>query len=240
MKKIILIFCVITSLSRGECAADFVDMTKLPGTTGGSPAETVVYRGELTGLAPALIASITIQDASFGLGGAPGQFSGLDLDAIKLAYGSAGDASSAVTLPSVPAFDFSRSGVSFSPGDMRPPFDANLFGTDSSGNNPDFSVSTLGTFDGNSTTSVPGAFGFLSLGDGGSITFTLSSPVPSRGLFLYIGEVEDEGEDLTVSVVTTGIPEPSSAALLGTGAIICSAVGRLASRSRVVVPAAAR
>lgn len=61
-----------------------ISFTGLSGSTGGFPAGTGVYRASLDGLGVDEILSITIQDASFGLGGSPGQFSGFDLDAIVL------------------------------------------------------------------------------------------------------------------------------------------------------------
>ena len=217
----------------GTTYAGPVDMIKLSGITGGIPAETIVYRGELTTQTPSFVTSITIQDASFGFGGAPGRFSGFDLDAVKLAYESAETAAAAVGLPMIPVFDLSSSGTLFSPGVMRPPFDPTLFGTDSTGTAPNFSVATLGAFDANSTISLSGALGFLSLGDGGSITFNLTRPVLSTDLFLYVGEVEDEGEDLTVTVNTASVPEPSGLTLFGTGALVLIACGHLRRRRTI-------
>src|ERR1700741_5457333 len=69
-----------------------VTFTKLTGLTGGSPAATAVYKADLSGLGVANIQSITISDNSSGLGGAPGQFSGFDLDAIKLSTTNCADA----------------------------------------------------------------------------------------------------------------------------------------------------
>src|SRR5580765_3519348 len=66
-----------------------VTFTKLTGITGGSPAGTAVYQADLSGLGNIL--SITISDNSSGLGGAPGQFSGFDLDAIKISATNCGD-----------------------------------------------------------------------------------------------------------------------------------------------------
>jgi hypothetical protein len=54
-----------------------VTFTTLTGLTGGTSAGTAVFRAEITGLTS--LQSITITDNSFGLGGAPGQFSGLIL-----------------------------------------------------------------------------------------------------------------------------------------------------------------
>jgi hypothetical protein len=61
-----------------------VSFTQLTGLTGGSPAETAVFKADLSSLGLGTILSITIRDNSGGLGGATGQFSGFDLDALKL------------------------------------------------------------------------------------------------------------------------------------------------------------
>ena len=59
-------------------------------------------------------------------------------------------------------------------------------------------VATLGSFDGNATIFAPFVKGFVSMGDAGVLTFNLTSPidttVPNFSLFLYIGEVGDNGE----------------------------------------------
>src|SRR4030095_14008258 len=90
------------------------------------------------------------------------------------------------------------------------------FGTGPTGNTVDNSVATLGVFDGESITTIPGAFGFVSVGDDGVIGFNLPALVDTLGLFLYIGEVGDNGE-VAASTVTVGpsrIPEPATLALL--------------------------
>jgi hypothetical protein len=84
----------------------------------------------------------------------------------------------------------------------------------------DNSVATLDAFDGNSTTAIPGADGFVSLGVGGSLEINLTSPIADTSpLFLYIGEVGNNGEvaasDITVS--DTRVPEPASLAVLASG-----------------------
>ena len=93
-------------------------------------------------------------------------------------------------------------------------------------------VATLASFDGNSTTSTtfpPVADGFVSLGDTGKVGFNLTSPVsPNNSLFLYIGEVGDNGEvaagQIIVSDQPMNVPEPltilGSATALGFGAFL--------------------
>lgn len=220
-KQNLIASLLVGALASGSALAVPVTFTKLSGLTGGSPAQTAVYQADLSTLGLATIASIRINDNSAGLGGAGGQFSGFDLDAIKLsstdcsaAVDGAACASAAVGLS---VFDFAL-GVQFTPGTQRAPADAKLFGTGPAGNTLDDSVARLGAFDGNSTVAIPGADGFISLGDGGSIGFNLTSSLAAAGLFLYIGEVGDNGEVAASNIQvddTRLVPEPTSLALAG-------------------------
>ena len=206
-----------------------LSFTKLTGATGGTPAGTAVFRSDLSGLGLVDISYLTIEDNSGGDGGATGQFSGFDLDAIMLSTTLCGDAACAAGLTGLPGFDFSPAGALFTPGTQRPSTDAKLFGTDSGGNNVDNFVATLGMFDGNSTTNIPGADGFISMGDNGILSFNLTAPVSTDGLFLYIGEVGGNGEiaaatmirgseqNFPTPVLLTGVPEPGVLLLMGLG-----------------------
>ena len=83
------------------------------------------------------------------------------------------------------------------------------------------SIGTLGAFDGESTTDPSTVFGFLSLGDNGIIDFNLTAATSTASLFLYIGEVGDNGEVAAGSIIvrdTASVPEPGSMALLGLAA----------------------
>ena len=180
-----------------------VTFTKLTGTTGGSIAETAVYRADLTGLLSSSLASITISDASFGLGGAAGQFSGFDLDAIKLSYTSVGTAADAQGLAGLSVFNFAA-GTIFTPGAQRAPVDPKLYGTGPLGSTVDNAVATLGGFDAVSSITTP--FGFLSMGDGGVLSFNLTIPQSVTGLYLYIGEVGDNGEVAAGSIIVSDRP----------------------------------
>lgn len=208
---------VALSLAAGTAGAVPVTLTKLSGLTGGTLAETAVYRADLSSLGLETILSIGIADNSSGLGGSPGQFSGFDLDAIKLSTTFCDNAACAAAASGLAAFDF-VGGTLFVPGALRtPPDDLKLFGTGPGGATLDNAVATLGLFDGESTTTIPGADGFISLGDNGTIDFNLTSPVSTSGLYLYIGEVGDNGEVAASSVVVRNTPvqvsEPGSLSL---------------------------
>jgi hypothetical protein len=193
-----------------------VALTKLTGLTGGVVAGTAVYKADLSSVGLGAILSIGIRDNSGLLGGATGAFSGFDLDGIKLSMTDCADAACAKTAVGLSVFDF-VSGVVFAPGTQRAPADPKLFGTDATGTAVDNAVATLGLFDAESIAG-PGAFGFLSMGDNGVIDFNLTAATSTAGLFLYIGEVGDNGEVAAGEIVVRDrgtVPEPSGLALAG-------------------------
>ena len=209
----VLLGTVIFSTVESANAATFnILLTKLTGLTGGTPADTAVYYADLSSLPLSTITSIQI--AGGELGGAPGQFTGFDLDAIKLSNTRVSDAIAAASLVGLNVFNFTPTGTFFVPGVQRPPTDPKLFGTTATGTHIDNAVATLGVFDANATPAIPGTDGFVSLGDNGKVGFNLTSSVSSSGLYLYLGEVDDNGEiavsSITVSDQPINVPEPSS------------------------------
>ncbi|MCC5621858.1 PEP-CTERM sorting domain-containing protein [Nostoc sp. CHAB 5715] len=198
--------------SQSATAATFdLTFTKLSGLTGGTPAGTAVYRADLSSIGFD-INSISIADSNSGLGGSSGKFSGFDLDGIKLSNTLISSAADVNSLSGLSVFNFSPAGTIFTPGTQRTPADPALFGT--TGGSIDNSVATLQNFDGNSTTDSS-AFGFVSLGDGGKAGFNLTSSVfTTSPIYLYIGEVGDNGEvangQISVSDKPISVPEPSS------------------------------
>ena len=211
-----LLFAAICAIAPPVGAVP-VALVELTGVTGGSPAATAVFKADLSSIGVATILSLSIADNSSGIGGATGQFSGFDLDAIKLSTTNCADAACAAAAADVGLFDF-VGGTIFSPGAQRAPADPKLFGTGPAGTTVDDLVATLGAFDGNSTTAIPGADGFMSLGDNGMLSFNLTSGVSPSGLFLYIGEVGNNGEvaasNIQVRDTPVSVPEPGSIALL--------------------------
>jgi hypothetical protein len=207
----------------GAAQAASVTLSKLTGDVGVA-GQTGVYKADLSSAGIGSLLSITISDNSAGLGGSPGQFSGFDLDAIKLSNTDCSTGVCAASAVGLSLFDF-IAGTIFTPGAQRTPADPKLFGTDATGTHVDNAVATLDLFDGD----FPSPYaGFISLGDNGVISFNLASAVSTAGLFLYIGEVGDNGEVAAsgITVRNTTVPEPGSMALVSLALLAAAGIGR--------------
>ena len=228
-----LLACAAAIAASAGAQAASVSLTKLTGLVGDpGAAATAVYKGDLSTAGIGSFAAIVINDVSGGFGGSPGAFTGFDLDAIKLSTTDCATAACASAAVGMSLFDF-ISGVAFTPGTQRVPVAPKLFGTGPAGNTLDNSVATLADFDGFSSTVTPD--GFISLGDNGQIGFNLSALTSTAGLFLYIGEVGDNGEvagsnfDLRSDPIPV-VPEPETYALMLAG---LGVVGWMARRKKI-------
>lgn len=182
---------------------------------------TLVFSGDLTGLGLTQVGSITVTDDGTPVGGANGIFSGFDLDALFLdvdgSLATAGDRffastfvfSAGTTRPTALA---SEMPTAAHPGPTFGSLDANTV---------DLATATLDVLDGVPVADVNVADGFLTLGDGGSLTANFGPAVPvGATLFLLLGEVggqTGEGIGASIEVRETQIPEPATLALFGLG-----------------------
>ncbi len=227
MKKLtFMAAAAAAALTAGAAHAAPVTFTKLTGVTGApGGAATAVFKADLTTAGLSAISSLSISDSGVIGGSAPGQFSGFDLDAILISTVDCATAACAAAL--VPSVGISFGSGDFSPGTQTAPTDPKLFGTDAAGTGLDNMVATLGAFDGFSSTLTPA--GFISLGVNGSIAFNLLSTVMITGpLFLYIGEVGDNGELAAggIEVSDAPIPVPGAIPLFLTGLAAAAAARR--------------
>ena len=180
--------------------------------------QTSIFRGSLNGTGLSQLGLISIVDSNSGTGGAPGVFSGFDLDFIFLDldgnYATAGDRIFGETFSFLTGDIRPTSNPSFQPTVNRPGPTSGSFAE----NTIDPNLSTLNTRDGlfnpffQHTDHVSGS---LTLGDGGSLTVGLASPVTLSGSeALFIGEVGvGTGELAGASVTVSPVPEPASFAM---------------------------
>ncbi|MEE8104862.1 MAG: PEP-CTERM sorting domain-containing protein [Planctomycetota bacterium] len=212
-------FLFVVCLAALPAQADTTEIALVPiGTVDG----TTVLEGDLTALGITDIESIMLMDDAAITGGAPGIFSGFDLDAVFLDF----DGSLATTGDRAYAADYEFSAGSVrgtSRWYMRPngSHPGLLFGALDS-TTVDLATATLETLDAVSIAHVNRGDGFLSLGDGGSIVANFSPSVAVTGsLFVVVGEVGGNGENVHAFVTGRDFvenPEPASLVLVGSSA----------------------
>ena len=85
------------------------------------------------------------------------------------------------------------------------------------GSTIDLATATLDKFDGIAVAHVNTAFGFLTLGDGGSLLATSAPPIPvSSSLFVITGDVGgQESLGASIEVNVPAVPELATLTLLG-------------------------
>ena len=202
----------------------------------GANGGTTVYRFNLgaelnVNLGISSLSSLKLTETSGSGSSSTGSFSGFDLDGLRLSYTSTGVANEVDGL--APAgggvLDFTPAYTTFTPGFIvdagsspyiapTAGFPNHLWGS-TAGGEVDPSA-TLGSIDAWSTLDPNVATGFMSMGEGGMLQFDFTSTLSTAGLFLYIGEVGENGElatlEFTVNPTSPStIPEPTAAAIWG-------------------------
>ena len=198
----------------------------------GSIGGTTIFSADLSSLGIGTINSITVADSNSGTGGSAGIFSGFDLDALFLDLD--GNLATAADRIFASSFDFVAGTTRATASASLLPNAAHAGPTFGSLNatSVDLATATLNVFDAISVADVNSAFGFLTLGDGGSLTAFFNPEVLiSSTLYLMTGEVGlGAGEAIAANIFVNevSVPEPSSLVLLCIGML-----GLAISRRRV-------
>lgn len=212
----VLLLALWISLASSPALAIPVTVTNV-----GGQGQTTLFRASLGGLALTELGSVTISDSNSGIGGSAGVFSGFDLDFVFLDL----DGNLATTDDRVfgSIFVFTTGAIrptadpAFQPTVSRP---GPTFGS-SAADTIDHDLSTLNVRDATfpSAFTTSNSFGWLTLGDGGSLSIGFASPIPLAGTeALFFGEVGlGTGEQInaTVEVSERVIPEPGTLGLVG-------------------------
>ena len=189
--------------SPGTSSLGFTYAGTITTTDGGTSR---IYRANLSELGFDLN-SIKLGDASGGFGGAPGAFSGFDIDAVMLSREernfAAGDADVFNhQMSRIDAFQFNLGAVEYAQGAKRYP--AQAYGSELQGTQnglPRLGQATLGKVDGDHGVDGHSA---LTLGEGGTIGFDLNQTVSTaKPLYLYVAEAGASGETLTTGLTAS-------------------------------------
>jgi len=216
--KLLCLSFLFSLLVMQSAMATHIPLTMTPDTTVGG---TLVFKADLTGLGISQVGSITIVDDGTTIGGAPGIFSGFDLDAIFLDddgnLATTGDRHFASNYIFSAGTTRATSNSAYLPNASHP---GPTFGSIDA-NTIDLATATLETLDGISIADVNLADGFLTLGDGGSLIANFAPEIMvGSTLFLMTGEVggqPGEGLSASVFVAENRIPEPATLGLIGLG-----------------------
>jgi Ca2+-binding RTX toxin-like protein len=192
------------------------ESSRLTPTYIGSIGASGIYRVDLAAVGLGSIQSIRVVDDNVISGGSGGA-SGFDLDFIGLSTKLLTSASDVASLAGLGVFDFGR-GVTLAPGFMQPWQQGDsaawnvsyLFGTTGMVFSP--SKATLGVVDGSNDTDG----GAVSLGEGGSVSFALTSAVSTQGLYLYFADAGG-GNDGAYVIVASGKGQAPAAGVSLTG-----------------------
>ncbi len=186
----------------------------------GQIGDVGIYRVDLGASGLSSVGSITVHDDNVISGGTGGA-SGFDLDFIEMSDVVTADAATAASqLPGQSGFDFSSAGVVFNAGflstwhtgDNAIWNTAQLFGTTGSQQYSE-ALATLSALDGSNGSPN----GEISLGEGGSITFSLTGAVSTQGRYLYFGDVGGGNDSCYITASSSSTqPAPSGLHLTGT------------------------
>ncbi len=191
---------------------------KTTATSLGTISIGTLYRVDLGALGLSNVRSLIIDDNG-QIDSSIRRFSGLDLDFVKISSTLTSNPSTAATLVGQNLFNFTT-GTTLKTGYITPGIAGEsgswstngLYGTFAQ-NQLNNGFATLGIADGNSSTPQ----GFVSLGEAGQISFTLTSSIATAGNYLYFSTANGTSSALVSISDDTNVPGFSSLTLYGTG-----------------------
>jgi len=198
--------------------------------------QTRVFEGNLNDLGLGVVTGVTITGGNTG--GADGVFSGFDTDFVVLDkdgdFSTKGDQILPFQTGTMTVTEGTIRSASLSAYQPTTAHPGKLFGLNADGS-VDFATATIGTRDAFFRTvplslDVDHSSGWVTLGDGGSLTAAFPDTVTGTGLWLFIGEVgpnTTEGMHATVELKgLPSVPAPGAVLLASLGAVVVSALRR--------------
>lgn len=197
--------------------------------------QTRIFRGDLGGLGLGVVTGVTVTDKGT-LGGEDGVFSGSDIDFLLLDADGDWSTTGDRILPLVATATVTPGSVrnsllsSYQPTALHP---GKLFGLNTGGS-IDLAAATLAICDADFSVvpyplAVDTSSGWVTLGDGGSLTAAFPQTTIGQHLWLFVGEVGPHTtEQLLTTVEITGIsaPVPGAILLAGLGTIVLGGLRR--------------